>query len=537
MLAAVLALGLIAAPTPIHPPAAPGSFAPDLARAGRGLLASWLEPHAGGHRLWVSGWDGRRWARPRLAHQGRGIWANWVDTPRVAVGYDGTEWLSWPERSGDGSYDYEVRLARAAPGGAFRALGVAHRDRRPAEHGFVSFVALGAEGMQAVWLDGRDTKAGGPTALFGAALDARGVGPDAVIDPRVCDCCATAAARSADGLVVAYRDRDEAEVRDISVVRKLKGRWTAPVRLGPDGWRIEGCPVNGPAIDALGRDVAVAWFTAPDGRAEVKLAFSEDGGAGFSAPIRVDAGPEVLGRVGLQLEREGTALVSWLAGRGEAVSWRLRRVRRDGSVGRPLTLARTVADRGAGVGRLARIEGGVAFAWTSSTAGVRVLGLASADVPRPTEAARRDAAPELSLGAVVVGYAARDLENREVRLEAARGRPVLVHRWATWCEPCVAELPNLARLHMETSAWLGWAAVAVDPHSERGRVRRFVAARRLPFPVWLDPEDRLAARLGGGALPTTYLLDAEGRLVWRHEGRLDPEDPELLRRLSALRGP
>jgi thiol-disulfide isomerase/thioredoxin len=281
----------------------------------------------------------------------------------------------------------------------------------------------------------------------------------------------------------------------------------------------------------------VAWFTAPDGRAEVKLAFSEDGGAGFSAPIRVDAGPEVLGRVGLQLEREGTALVSWLAGRGEAVSWRLRRVRRDGSVGRPLTLARTVADRGAGVGRLARIEGGVAFAWTSSTAGVRVLGLASADVPRPTEAARRDAAPELSLGAVVVGYAARDLEDREVRLETARGRPVLVHRWATWCEPCVAELPNLSRLHTKTSAWLSWAAVAVDPHSERGRVRRFVAARRLPFPVWLDPEDRLAARLGGGALPTTYLLDAEGRLVWRHEGRLDPEDPELLRRLSALRGP
>ena len=70
------------------------------------------------------------------------------------------------------------------------------------------------------------------------------------LDARVCDCCQTAAVATQRGLLVAYRDRGPDEVRDISVVRFESGRWTEPHPLHSDGWKIAGCPVNGPAMDA-----------------------------------------------------------------------------------------------------------------------------------------------------------------------------------------------------------------------------------------------------------------------------------------------
>ena len=67
---------------------------------------------------------------------------------------------------------------------------------------------------------------------------------------------------TAEGPVVVYRDRSEAEkeIRDISIVRLKGKKWSAPRPVFQDGWRLNGCPVNGPAVAAAGRRVAVAWF-------------------------------------------------------------------------------------------------------------------------------------------------------------------------------------------------------------------------------------------------------------------------------------
>ncbi len=147
--------------------------------------------------------------------------------------------------------------------------------------------------------------------LQGGVRDGKMAG-DEKIDGRVCSCCQTDAALAAAGPVIAYRDRSGEEVRDVSVIRRIAAGWSQPVRVHADNWKIPGCPVNGPAIAAAGRRVAVAWFTAAPPNPRVQAAFSEDGGATFGPAVVVD-GDKPFGRVDLALDGNGDALVTWLA--------------------------------------------------------------------------------------------------------------------------------------------------------------------------------------------------------------------------------
>src|SRR5262249_38152500 len=124
-----------------------------------------------------------------------------------------------------------------------------------------------------------------------------------LIDDRVCDCCPTAVAISADGSVAAFRDRSRDDVRDIAVARLAngsRGQWSASSPVHADGWKIDACPINGPAISARGRQVAVAWMTATEDQGRAFAAFSSDGGATFGAPVRLDDAASQ-GRVGVAL--------------------------------------------------------------------------------------------------------------------------------------------------------------------------------------------------------------------------------------------
>jgi hypothetical protein len=244
---------------------------------------------------------------------------------------------------------------------------VPHRDGTPTEHGFVSFVPWTGGRMGMVWLDGRETLRGGPSAATGlrfASLDGSGaLGDEGVLDARACDCCQTAAARADDAVLVAYRDRTEGEVRDISVVRFAGSRWSEPIAVGGDGWRIDGCPVNGPALAAHGRQAAVAWFTAPGEKRHVRAAFSADAGTSWGSPITVDAG-RPLGRVDVVLLDGGDAMVSWLERTGRGAELRVRRM---GSAGRrdpSVMVAGASEARSSGFPRMERAGPEVVLAWT-----------------------------------------------------------------------------------------------------------------------------------------------------------------------------
>ena len=73
-----------------------------------------------------------------------------------------------------------------------------------------------------------------------------------IVDGDACSCCSTDMAETVDGPVAVYRDHDAGEIRDISIVRRVDGKWTAPAPVHRDGWMIAGCPTNGPAVAASG---------------------------------------------------------------------------------------------------------------------------------------------------------------------------------------------------------------------------------------------------------------------------------------------
>jgi hypothetical protein len=232
------------------------------------------------------------------------------------------------------------------------------------------------DGIGMTWLDGRKFAEGPegepPTREMTVRFrrtDAQGRhGPEVLLDARTCDCCQTDAAATAQGPVVVYRDRSEEEIRDIYVTRLTEEGWSKGVAVHDDGWHIEGCPVNGPAVAARGDDVAVAWFTAAGDQPRVYVAFSDDAGATFGSPVRVDSGNPA-GRVDLLMREDGSVLVSWLERTGgDGADVRLRRVESTGAVPEDERVVTTSsAERASGFPRMVEVPWDpdrVLLAWT-----------------------------------------------------------------------------------------------------------------------------------------------------------------------------
>jgi len=356
--------------TSLDPPAKPGSMAPNLAvdGGGKSVLLTWLEPphprvkpQDGNYALRLSRFVGGRWSPPVTIASGKDFFANWADFPSVTSAGRGRLLAHWAAKSAADTYAYDVRLARSADGGkTWIPMGTAHDDRTATEHGFVSAVPEGG-GIRLFWLDGRATANRGPMGLR-TALVGDSVGRSEILDSKVCDCCQTAAAATRAGSAIVYRDRSEREVRDVAIVRRAGTRWTRPRPVHVDGWEIDGCPVNGPAIAADGRHVAVAWFTQEGNRPRVQVAFSQNAAASFRPPSTVDAnGP--LGRVDVVLDSNGDALIAWVATEGKGAAIRLVRVTVAGGVGASLTVASTETGRTSGFPRLERTGGTLVVAW------------------------------------------------------------------------------------------------------------------------------------------------------------------------------
>lgn len=360
----------------LAPPVGAGSALPHLATAPDGsVLLSWVEPDdAGGHRLRWARWQGEGWTPARTIAAGDDWFVNWADFPAIAAREDGALVAHYLQKNGPSPYAYDVRVTQSADGVRWRPAVTPHTDGTQTEHGFVSIVPWTADRVLLTWLDGRHTLGGGHEAhgergamtIRAALLDADGrLHEEAVLDARTCDCCQTAAVRTPSGAVVAYRDRSETEVRDISVVRYHDGRWSEPVPVHRDGWQIAGCPVNGPALDAAGEAVVLAWFTAAGDVPHVRVAFSADEGERWSPPVDVDEGAP-LGRVDVVRLPDGSAVVSWMEQVDGRAEIRLRRVAPDGTPSPSQAVATTAAARSSGFPRLARTETHLFVAWTEA---------------------------------------------------------------------------------------------------------------------------------------------------------------------------
>ena len=132
-------------------------------------------------------------------------------------------------------------------------------------------------------------------------------------------------------------------------------------------------------------------------------------------------------------------------------------------------------------------------------------------------------------------FATKALSGEEVSLAELQGQVVLLNVWATWCEPCVRELPVLAGLHDELKDQ-GFTVIGLngDVRAKLPAVRNMVAAQDLPFPVWLDFESRAQVAFKLRGYPTSFLIDRKGNIRWKREGEIMANDPELMPVLEQL---
>lgn len=366
----------------IASPFAQGSGEPCLAVSPTGVVyMTAFEPRGEhGAALLISRLDGERWTKPTVVADSMDFFVNWADFPRLLALSPRDLVVHVPARSGADPYAYDVLLTRSRDGGVTWSTPMKpHRDGTKTEHGFVSLLPE-SSAARVVWLDGRNAAGhqghgdgpGPDMTLRTAVVAADGsMRDETLLDDRVCDCCQTAATVIPGGMLVAYRDRSADEVRDIALVRREDGDWSIPYALRADGWKTPACPVNGPALASRDERVAVAWYTEGSGRPQVKVAFSRDAGRTFGTPVRADWG-DPLGRVGVHLLEDGTALLWWMEMRGPDAEFMVRRVRSDGNTGLPITVARTAASRSSGFPQLVVTGERVVMAWTDGAKTGRV---------------------------------------------------------------------------------------------------------------------------------------------------------------------
>jgi peroxiredoxin len=124
-----------------------------------------------------------------------------------------------------------------------------------------------------------------------------------------------------------------------------------------------------------------------------------------------------------------------------------------------------------------------------------------------------------------------------LRLSDLRGKIVMVNFWATWCPPCLEEMPAMQRLYDRFKAD-GFVVVALSVDTQRGEVTAFVKEHTLTFPVGLDPKMQVAEAYSVRALPSTFFIDSQGRTVAMALGPREWDGPHaqaLIRNLLASR--
>lgn len=359
----------------VSPASAPSGEANLTVGADGAIYMSWVSGGAEtGYELRFSKREQDNWAEALTVASGADWFVNWADFPALAVNADGVALNSWLQKSSSETFSYDIKLALADKiSSGWDAPFTPHSDTTKTEHGFVSLQTLSDGSFAALWLDGRQFVDKGPMSLRYCEISASGeLSAEAALDTRVCDCCQTSLVRTASGVVIAaYRDRSDAEIRDISIVRLADGQWSAPQTIHDDNWFMPGCPVNGPALASSSSHVAIAWFTRDSVEAFVRVAFSADDGLSFAPPLRVDGGnPE--GRVDLTFMDNQTALVSWLELEGDSAALYVRPVNVDGRIGEASLVAYTSASRASGFAHLARNEREILIGWTDTAEPARV---------------------------------------------------------------------------------------------------------------------------------------------------------------------
>lgn len=161
---------------------------------------------------------------------------------------------------------------------------------------------------------------------------------------------------------------------------------------------------------------------------------------------------------------------------------------------------------------------------------------AQPSLPAPSSTSSTTSAPPaegVSLGNRMPPYQSRMLDGSPFDVATLRGDVVLVNVWATWCGPCRAEIPVLKALHDKHRARkFRVVGISVDEKDFEEDVKKYVQAEKVQYPIVLDPEGRIGNLFRISVLPTSVLLDREGKVVWIHTGLIEEGNASLAEALG-----
>ena len=358
----------------IDSPAGSNSHLPRLFTDNRGaVFMSWVEETNDTASLYYAVYKDHTWSEPVLVQSSDSWFVNWADFPSVIARNGKPVASHWLAKIPGGTYSYNVEVTSLASKNS--TIRTPHTDQTPTEHGFVSMQPVTDSTFYAIWLDGRNTEGrdhheysdlSKAMTLRGALLSSDGLEflEETELDASVCDCCNTSLARTENGLIAAYRDRTEHEIRDISVRRYEDGAWSESYTFSDEPWQTTSCPVNGPQLSVHNETIAVAWFSGAEDKPKVKVAFSSDEGNTFTAPIIIDSDIP-LGRVDIELIDQNEGWISWISGASDGAVINLKRVNTKGEQLDLFTITDIDPSRRSGFPQLTQTEDGLLLAWTN----------------------------------------------------------------------------------------------------------------------------------------------------------------------------
>jgi thiol-disulfide isomerase/thioredoxin len=158
-------------------------------------------------------------------------------------------------------------------------------------------------------------------------------------------------------------------------------------------------------------------------------------------------------------------------------------------------------------------------------------GIKNADVPDSNIPQPESNPLETTPGA---GFELVDLNGKRVPFENLRGKVVFMNVWATWCPPCIAEMPGIQKLYdsVDTSQ-IAFVMLSVDEGGQE-KVKKFIDRKGYTFPVY-TPLSRIPPAFQSNAIPTTFILSPQGTLLARQEGMANYNTKKMREFLGSLR--
>jgi len=162
-----------------------------------------------------------------------------------------------------------------------------------------------------------------------------------------------------------------------------------------------------------------------------------------------------------------------------------------------------------------------------------LLHLVTANPVAATESGDRGLNPVLGRP-LAPSFDLSDPAGGRVRLSDFRGKPLIVNFWATWCPPCREEMPSMQRAWEQLEPE-GIGLIAINVGEDADTIQQFTAEYPVQFPLPMDLESRVVQSWPVRGLPTTFVVDPEGRLAYQVVGGRQWDDPRLLDQVRALK--